>query len=129
MTTIKMLIIEDEMLIAMRLRKKFIEMGYHVCSLAATGRKALEIAEREQPDVVLVDIKLSGGMSGIEAAQKLHDRFGIPFVYATGYESQEIMDQAMATNPLGYFLKPLRCEEISQTIQAALLHDPGTDKA
>ena len=59
-----------------------------------------------------MDIKLPGKMNGLEAAVEICTRFGIPFAYMTGYETPEIMDKAMATDPIGLFLKPLNCQAI-----------------
>jgi len=116
----KILIVEDEMLAAIGLRDIFEELGYDVCTLAASGKQAIDIAEREHPDVVLMDIKLPGGMNGIEAAQQIHSRFGIPFAYITGYEDPEIKERANATDPIGFFLKPLNCQKIQAAIDEAL---------
>ncbi len=120
MTKTKLLIVEDEALVAMGVCREFKDLGYDVCPPAISGKQAIEIAEREQPDVMLVDIMLPGEMNGIEAAVEIRSRLGIPFAYITGYESQEIVDRALATNPIGFFLKPLNCQAIHAELDLTL---------
>ncbi|HHC24831.1 MAG TPA: response regulator [Desulfobacterales bacterium] len=115
----KILIVEDEIAEGMCLRFVFEVLGYDVCSLAASGQQAIRIANDEQPDVVLMDILLPGDMDGIETAQEIRIRFGIPFIYVTGYEDPEIMERAKRTYPIGYFLKPVRYQDIRKVIDAA----------
>ena len=69
---IKVLIVEDEIITAMSLKKDLEGMGYKVCSFAPSGKKAIKIVENENPDVVLIDVNLKGGMDGIEAARDIH---------------------------------------------------------
>ena len=116
----KMMIVEDEIITALGLSKEFEGLGYTMCALVSSGEDALHHIESERPDVILMDISLRGSPGGIEAARQIHSRFGIPIVFITGYLDPEIMEQAKATEPLGYFVKPLDCKKIGQVIDSTL---------
>ena len=126
MAKIKLLIVEDEALIALALSCDFKNLGCDVCKPAFSGEQAIETAERERPDVVLMDIKLvNSTINGIEAAEQIHSRFGIPIAFITGYEDPKIQEQANVVEPIGYFLKPLNCKTIQATIDSALQKQKG----
>jgi CheY-like chemotaxis protein len=128
MAKTKMLIVEDEVLVALALSKEFEGLGYDMCKPVFSGEGAIEAVERKRPDVVLMDIKLPGKIDGIEAAQKIRSRFRIPIVFITGYEDPEIEERANAVEHIGYFLKPLNCREIQEAIDAALQKQKGIPK-
>jgi DNA-binding NtrC family response regulator len=125
MAKTKLMIVEDEMIAALALRKEFENLGYEVCELVCFGEEVIENIEQESPEVVLMDIDLRGDIDGIEAAKQIHSRFGIPVVFITGYVDQKLMEQASVVNPIGYFIKPLNCKEIQVTIDAALQKQVG----
>ncbi|MEO5359992.1 MAG: response regulator [Nitrospirota bacterium] len=121
MDNIKIQIVEDEALIALNMKGK-IEgyQGFTVTSMAASGEDAIVAAERDRPDIVLMDIVLRGNMDGIEAAKEIKDRFGIPVIYLTAYSDDKIIEKAELTEPLGYLLKPCNCREMIVTIKMAM---------
>jgi CheY-like chemotaxis protein len=125
MAETKIMIVEDEMIAALALRKEFENLGYEVCELVCFGEEVLGNIEQEAPDVVLMDIDLRGDIDGIEAAKQIHSRFGVPIVFITGYVDQQLMEQASVVNPIGYFIKPLNCKEIQVTIDAAFRKQEG----
>ena len=77
----KILIVEDEVLIAADLASRLKKLGYTICGQAASGEKALELVEKQQPDLVMMDIVLQGGMDGIDAAEVIWDKLGTPVVF------------------------------------------------
>jgi len=116
----KILLVEDEFLIAALLRTNLQSVGFEVCELVGTGEEAIEQAEKEQPDFVLMDIRLAGEMDGIKAAQEIHQRFQIPIIFMTGYSDKEIIAQTSSLNPLAYLVKPVTPDDIKSIIDSAL---------
>jgi len=117
------LIVEDEMIHAEYLSSILQENGYRVLEIADTGCKAIEIARREKPDIVLMDIILKEQMSGIEAAMRIyHNNSDCKIIYLTAYSSKEIIESAYESRTAyAYLLKPYREQEILSTIYFALL--------
>src|SRR5258707_553033 len=96
----------------MNLQGKLESMGYGVPALAASGEKAIALADELHPDLVLMDINLEGAMDGVAAAKIIRDRLNIPVVYLTAYSNQEIVYRAKVTEPYGYILKPFVEREV-----------------
>ena len=90
----KILIVEDEFIVANDIRNSLHSMGYVVTGIAASGEKAIRKAELEKPALVLMDIMLRGEMNGIEAAKQIHSQFNIPVVFLTAYADPRIIEQA-----------------------------------
>ena len=122
----RILIVEDEGIIAQDIRASLQELGYEVCATVATGEDAVRKAETERPDLALVDVVLQGGMDGIEAAHFIHSRFRVPIVYLTAYADDKMLERAKMTEPFGYLIKPFRDRELHSTIEMALFrHEMG----
>lgn len=85
----RVLIVEDEVLVGMMLARKIEEFGFTVCGVVTTGEEGLEVAERERPGVILMDISLGSEMDGIEAARQVRERLDIPVVFFTGYNRDD----------------------------------------
>jgi CheY-like chemotaxis protein len=120
--TIKILIVEDEFLIATLLSRNLRLEGYEVCDLAATAQDAIEIAGKEKPDVVLMDIRLAGPTDGIEAAQEIISRYSIPIIFTTGYTNEQTLERAKKLDPLACLIKPVTPDHIKPIIDSAFLH-------
>jgi diguanylate cyclase (GGDEF)-like protein/PAS domain S-box-containing protein len=116
----RLLLVEDEAFIALEIRDRLQDMGYEVCDMAASGPDALQKVGTLRPDLVLMDINLTGGMSGIEAAVRVREEFDIPVVYLTAHADEEILEQARKTEPYGYLLKPFQDRELRVCIEMAL---------
>lgn len=114
----KIIIVEDEFVIYFSLRNIFQRRGYEVCDVVTTGEEAIITAEKEKPDVIIMDINLSGPMNGIEAGIKIRDRFAIPIIYMTGYSEKELMEKAKEVEPIGYFVKPIDIKALLSTIES-----------
>jgi two-component system, cell cycle sensor histidine kinase and response regulator CckA len=117
------LVVEDESIIALDLRYTLTNMGYQVVGVVAGGRDAIDKAGTLRPDLVLMDIHLEDDIDGIEAAEDIRDRFGIPIVYLTAYADPATLKRARVTDPFGYLLKPYRKRELQVTIELALYRD------
>jgi chemotaxis response regulator CheB len=116
----RVLIVEDERIVAKNLERRLAELGYEVSGSAASGEEAIELCARAHPDVVLMDIHLAGALEGTEAARRVWERFQIPVVYVTAYSDTATLDEAKITEPYGYVVKPFRPEQIHAALQLAL---------
>jgi CheY-like chemotaxis protein len=114
----KVLIVEDEIVGAMFLERLLELWGYECCELATSGKEALKIAEREKPDIVLMDINLHGEMSGIATAEQIRALFGTPLIFLSGYSDEETKEKAGIVEPAGYFLKPVDYDKLRLTLQS-----------
>lgn len=119
-TPVRILVVEDETIVSLDIEHRLRTMGYHVTGLALTGAEALALARSAPPDIVLMDIRLQGPMSGIEAAEKLRAEMNVPIVYLTAYADTATLERARISEPFGYVLKPFEDRELSITIEIAL---------
>lgn len=120
MDKIRILIVEDEGLIARDIEDMVRNAGYQVCSVVGTGEDAIEKAETTHPDLILMDIILRGEMDGVEAAEKIRERFNIPVIYLTAHTDENTLQRAKLTEPLGYTLKPVEQKELMTVVEMAL---------
>lgn len=116
MKKIKILLVEDEALTALLLTRNLEMVGYHMCTPVGTGEAAIETAAAEQPDVVLMDIRLGSAMDGIEAAQKITAIRPVPIVFMTGYEDNDTRARANSVSPAGYLVKPITPDDVEPVI-------------
>jgi len=117
----KILIVEDEAIIAIMLEAQLPASGYQVFATVPTGEQAVEQARLLHPDVVIMDIHLSGEMNGIEAARQIMEQLKIPVIFLTGYSNDRLMNQALALQPAGYLVKPVEFDQIAAAIEKANL--------
>jgi len=116
---VRILIVEDERIIAADLEENLKDMGYEVCGITGFGEEALELAAEHRPDLVLMDIKLQGAMDGIETAAEMKARFQLPVVYLTAFSNGEILSRAEVAEPFGFLVKPFQPGELRATIHMA----------
>ncbi len=116
----KILIVEDEAILAEDIELSLENLGYLVVGKASTGDAAFKLAEESKPDLILMDIKLQGDIDGIEAADKIRTFLDIPVVYLTGYSEKDVLERAKKTEPYGYLGKPVSLTELRTTIETAL---------
>ena len=95
----RILVVEDEGLVAAQIRETLEGLGYDVPAVAATGANAIERFAEIEPDLVLMDIQLKGGMSGIETARRMRARLDVPVVYLTAFSDTETLEEATADRP------------------------------
>lgn len=124
----RILIVEDEAIIAEDIARRVRELGYETAGICATGMEACDQAAVLQPDLVLMDIVLRGEVSGIEAARWIHERQGIPVVYLTSHADKATVDAACATSPTAYLLKPLNVRELGVTLQLVFERRAADDR-
>jgi len=116
--TVQILIVEDEALVAEDLKRCVIRLGWGAV-VVNSGEEALELVKTSQPDMALMDIRLDGGMDGLQTASLLRTQWNIPIVYITAYGSQEMIHRAEATEPYGYIVKPFREVQLQATLAVA----------
>ena len=119
-STTRILIVEDEHVVAFDLRSSLESLGYSVVACTASGEEAIRLAESTAPDLVLMDINLQGSIDGIEAASRLRERHEIPVIYLTAYSDPDTLQRAKITEPFGYILKPFEVNEVRTTIEMAM---------
>lgn len=116
----RVLIVEDEKIIALDLQRRLERFGYVVCDTAAEGEEALEKARLHRPDIILMDIMLSGAMDGIDTAKRIKEELNIPVIFLTAYADEHTLERAKVAEPFGYILKPFKERELYTTIDMAL---------
>jgi PAS domain S-box-containing protein len=117
---IRILVVEDEGLVAEDLKDMLLGFGYEVPGIAKTGEKAIALVDEYHPDLVLMDINLASEMDGITAGGEIRSRWGIPIIYVTAFATQAIIDRAKKTAPSGYILKPFNERQIQTAIEIGL---------
>ncbi len=119
--TIRVLVVEDETIIAMDLQGILKQFGYEVCRVVSSGEESIRTAKRYRPDVVLMDIKLRGSMNGITAAKHIRSDLEIPVIYLTAYSDPYTMNSVNASEPEGYIYKPFEERQLRKALKKALV--------
>ncbi|MGD8966641.1 MAG: PAS domain S-box protein, partial [Anaerolineae bacterium] len=120
MNKAKILVVEDEGVIALDIEEQLQSFGYESVEVVGSGEEAVQRAERSRPDLVLMDVVLEGAMGGLEAAGELRERFGTPVVYIAACADEETLQRAKMTEPFGYISKPIDGRELRSTVETAL---------
>lgn len=120
MENARILIVEDERIVAKDIENCLKKFGYEVTATIASGLGGIQKVEETHPDLVLMDISLRGDLDGIEAAQQIRDRFNLPVVYLTAFSDETTLERAKITDPFGYILKPFEDRELYTAIEVAL---------
>ena len=120
MDKVQVLVVEDEAIVSMDLRYRLEALGYSVPAEIGSGEEAVDAASRLRPDLVLMDIRLSGEMDGIAAAAQIRVQFDIPVVYLTAYIDEATLERAKSNEPFGYILKPFEDAPLQATIEMAI---------
>ena len=116
----KIMIVEDEAVIALRLEQQLVEMGYDVTGISHTGEAAVENARTLTPDLILMDIMILGDLDGIDVAKIVREELDIPVIFLTAFSEDEFIERAKEVEPYGYLVKPIRNRELKATVKIAL---------
>lgn len=116
----KILIVDDEVVVAEAIRRQLRSLGYLVVGVVASGIEAVQLAGEHRPDLILMDIKLKGPMDGIEAAGTIQSRYAIPVIYLTAFSDEETLERARPTLPLAYLIKPFVSSDLRAAVELAL---------
>jgi PAS domain S-box-containing protein len=120
MNPCRIMIVEDEAIVAMDIEDRLVAMGYQPAGRAASGEQALTLAQQKRPHLVLMDIRLKGAMDGISAAAEIRRRLHLPVIFLTAYSEDATLQRAKLTEPYGYILKPFDDRELKSAIEIAL---------
>jgi len=116
----KILIVEDESIVAMDVKMRLTRMGYTVVGYASSGEQAIQLARQTEPDLLLMDIKIKGPLDGIETAERIRALQDIPVIFITAFADENTLQRARITSPSGYILKPFQERELSIAVDMAL---------
>jgi len=114
------LVVDDEVLIAMSLSQVLEDMGLSVCGTAATAKRAIELVDTHRPILVLMDVRLKGTEDGVDAALEIHRRHGTPVIFITGSREQETIDRIYQDHPAGVLIKPILPAQLRAEVERVL---------
>lgn len=117
----RVLIVEDEAIVAEDVRQRVTRAGHAVVAVVASAAGALAAAAHERADLALMDMRLKGETNGIDAALALRERYGVPVVFLTAHSDADTLARAQVAEPLGYIVKPFLDGEVEATLEAALV--------
>ena len=117
---IRVLLVEDEAILAMNLEMMLRRQGYEVLPFAASGEDAVALAKEHQPDIVVMDIHLAGEMNGFDAALRIQSFMDVPIVYVTGHSEEGTLNEAILTKPYAFLVKPVSEIELKACLETVL---------
>jgi len=117
MNTIKIMIVEDDMIIAADLSMQLTQLGYEIVGILARGEDVLKQLESNLPDIILMDIQLKGEIDGIQTAQIILDRYQLPLIYLTANSDDHTFQRAKETKPFAFIAKPFEESDLERTIE------------
>src|SRR5262245_44529580 len=120
MRNARILVVEDEIIVARDIQHTLTRLGYEVPVIATSGASAIRHAAATAPNLVLMDIRLRGDMDGITAAGQIRRQFDLPVVYLTAHSDKTTIDRARGAEPYGYLVKPFTEQDLYATIEIAL---------
>ena len=122
----KILVVEDENIIAMDIQFILESFGYKVCGVVSSGEECIESTSKTNPDLILMDIKLKGKMDGVSAAKHIQSLFNIPVIFLTAYGDKGTLKRVDKTKPFGYIHKPFEETELRTEIENVLNNSQAT---
>lgn len=128
MEKIRVLIVEDDLLIAEDLKEILQDHDFLVTDIISSGEKAITVAAALKPDLILMDIRLSGKMDGIAAANEINQRIDVPIIYLTDHTDQSIVERAKMTAPAAYLPKPYRVKDLLLALELAFSNASKNNK-
>ncbi|HHZ65807.1 MAG TPA: response regulator transcription factor [Flavobacteriales bacterium] len=124
----KILIVEDESIVAKDIQVTLEKLGYDVVGTIAEGEKVLDIVKDKTPDLILMDIMLKGKMTGIDVSIQIHKEISVPIIYMTAYADKDTLSKAKMTQPHGYIIKPYKEVDLRTTVEIALYKHKKEEK-
>lgn len=118
----KILIVEDENIVAMDIRKILLDSGYEITSIVSSGEEAITTVREQKPDLILMDIVLKGKMTGIDASRIITQYFDIPIIYLTALSNDDSLLEAKGRESYGFLFKPFSANELNIAIEMAFIN-------
>jgi DNA-binding LytR/AlgR family response regulator len=120
---VRILIVEDEILIAQDIANRLIAINYEIVGIAASAERALQLIETNKDiDIILIDIILRGNVDGIELARTINEMYNIPFIFLTSHADSSMVERAKNVKPYAYILKPFNDLQVSIALELALVN-------
>lgn len=119
-TPLKLLVVEDDMIIAATIALQLSKLGYEVSGIVPRGEEAILHAKTNRPDLILLDISLKGALDGIDTAHAIHQQWNIPIIYVTANTDEATFNRAKKTRPYAFISKPIRAIELQRAIELAI---------
>jgi DNA-binding LytR/AlgR family response regulator len=120
METFKVLIVEDELIIAEDLKEILEQAGYEVTGIASSSEETFQVLQAGLPHILLIDVSIKGNIDGIQLANMIRERFNLPFIYITSYTTKPVIERAKLTKPYGYIVKPYKEQDVLISLELAL---------
>jgi len=125
----RILIVEDDYLVALQFENALTEAGYDVVDIASTADEAVQLVPDHHPELVLMDVRLAGPRDGIQAAAEILDRFGIRSIFVSAFSDPTTRARADQAKPIAWLAKPVAAQKLVTTVTAALREKPGGSEA
>ena len=119
-SNLRVLIVEDEWLVAMEIEAAMLDAGYTVVGIAASAKEAISLAEETSPHVATMDVRLNGRRDGVDTALELRKRFGLRCLFVSAFSDAELKSRAEAANPLGWLQKPIAATDVVLALREAV---------
>jgi two-component system, response regulator PdtaR len=116
----RVLVVEDDYFVAIEIETTLMDIGCEVIGIAATGEEAIELAERDRPELVLMDVRLAGLLDGVEAAAAIYTRLRIRSLFVTAHSDPATRRRGHEANPLGWASKPFSSHQLTVAVRSAL---------
>ena len=116
----KILIVEDELIVATDLKKRLEDMGHEIVGIEGDGKSAIKKTVETEPDLILMDITLKGELDGIETAQQIQEDYDIPLIYLSGRNDNNTLERAKITDPSGFIIKPFIDKGIEKALEMVI---------
>ncbi|MCB5251238.1 MAG: response regulator [Candidatus Cloacimonadales bacterium] len=120
MSKLKVLVVEDDSIIIIDLKRRIPKIGYELVGVFSKGEDAIEHVEVLKPDIILMDVMLDGMLDGIETAKLIHNQTDVPILFLTSMVDEETFQRAKITSPYAYIIKPVTDRELQINIEIAL---------
>ncbi len=122
MNNLKILIVEDEIMIAESLKEILENLNYVVTGIANSADEALTLLANEKPDLVTLDIQIKGDKDGIQLAEQIQSKYDIPYIYTSAFADEKTIARAKDTSPYGYLVKPYGIRDIHAAVEVAIMN-------
>lgn len=129
MDKLKILIVEDEFVIAEDLKQMLLHLNYEVMGIALKYSQAITMLENEKPDLILIDIILGGNKDGIDLSHEINLNYNIPFIFITSHADTKTVTRAKEVKPIGYLMKPFDIDDIYTTIEMSILKSSSKENS
>ena len=118
MSGLRIMVVDDESLIAMALNDQLEYLGHDVVATASSGQEALDLAGEHQPDLVLMDVYLGGGLDGLDAAERINDARATPIIILTGFPDKALIERGRSCGVVAHLLKPIDIDDLRDAVDS-----------